>query len=738
MGAVHKTSVMTTATPAIEPAARGRVRRTATVLRQRLPFTSTVVLAMLLLAVATGALWNSGLFRDVFPFVAYGVPSMEAGRWWTMATGPFFAIAPWYYLPMVGSFALLAGFAEWRLGTRRAMTVTIGGQIVSVFVATVFLALCRDSGWSWADRVGVSLDAGFSGGALAAIAVASATLRPPWRLRVRAGLCVYAAVTIIYVGTLADLVHFFALTLAIPVGKRLVGTRRVPGGAGPAAREWRLLAVAGLVLLTTAEVVMFLVPGDGPFGSDDGVSLSGPELALLVVLVVPILNGLRRGSMVAWRWAVALSAFVALQAIAIASLMAATTLFTSEDPIGLPLFFVDNLLWTVEFGLLVVGRHAFRVPSRRRLRREAQCPGPALARTLLGRHGGSTLSWMTTWPSNTYFVRADGRSYLAYQRHAGVAVALGDPIAPDGTTAATVTEFTTMCENSGLVPCVFSATDATIAVTRDLGWQHVQVAEDNVIDLPDLEFRGKAWQDVRTALNRAAKQNIEFRLVRLADQPEPILAQVRALSEEWMSGKGMPEMGFTLGGLAEAMDPETRVGLAVDADGTVHGVTSWLPVHTGAGSVNGWTLDVMRRSAHGFRPVMEFLIASACLAFREEGASFVSLSGAPLARSRECGPGRLLDRALESLGKVMEPYYGFRSLHAFKAKFQPRRVPLYLAFRDEADLPRIGLALSRAYLPDVRLRELPRLARKLSKAPSTPGDDQPDPHRAPSLKPTTA
>ncbi|ALG15167.1 hypothetical protein AOZ06_30140 [Kibdelosporangium phytohabitans] len=700
----------------MEPVTRGSVRRAVTTLRQRLPFTSTVVLATLVLAVATGALWNAAEDRAAYPFVAYGVSSLEAGRWWTMLTGPFFAVVPWYYLPMVGSFALFAGFAEWRLGTRRAMAVTIGGQFVSVLVATQFLALCRNSGWLWAERVAGSLDVGFSGGALAAVAVASATLRAPWRLRLRAGLCVYAAVTIIYVGTLADLVHFFALLLAIPVGKRLAGARRAPDVAGPNVREWRLLTVAGLLLLTIAEVVMFFVPGTGPFGSADGVSLSAPELALLVVLVVPMVNGLRKGSRVAWRWAAGLSAFVTLQALVIATLVGLANVFGGEyDTVGLPLFFVDNLLWMVELIVLLVGRRAFRVPSRRRLRRHVQRPGPALVRTLLGRHGGSTLSWMTTWPSNTYFVRADGRSYLAYRRHAGVAVALGDPIAPDGTAAATVTEFTAMCENSGLVPCVFSATETTVATTRELGWKHVQVAEDNVLDLADLEFRGKAWQDVRTALNRAAKQDIEFRLVRLADQPEPILAQVRALSEEWMAGKDMPEMGFTLGGLDEAMDPATRVGLAVDAEGTVHGVTSWLPVHTGAGEVGGWTLDVMRRSTHGFRPVMEFLIASACLAFRAEGARFLSLSGAPLARSREGGHSCLVERALESLGKLMEPYYGFRSLHAFKAKFQPRRVPLYLAFRDEADLPRIGLALSRAYLPDVRLREL---VRRLSRRPA--------------------
>ncbi|SEF35424.1 Lysylphosphatidylglycerol synthetase, C-terminal domain, DUF2156 family [Amycolatopsis pretoriensis] len=700
-------SCMTEAASAAMTAGGGRIRGIFAVLRQRLPFTSTVVLAMLVLAVATGTLWNAAQNRTAYPFVAYGLPSMEAGRWWTMLAGPFFAVVPWFYLPMVGSFALFAGFAEWQLGTRRAMAVTIGGQFVSVLVATQFLALCRNSGWLWAERMASSLDVGFSGGALAAVAVASATLRPPWALRLRAGLCVYAGVAIVYVGTLADLVHFFALLLAIPLGNRLVGSRRAPS-AGPNPREWRLLTVAGLLLLTIAEVVMFLVPGDGPFGSDEGVSLSAPELAVLVLVVLPMINGLRKGGRVAWRWAVALSVFVTLQGLAAATVYGLAQVFGSDyDTTGLPLFFVDNLLWTVELGVLIAAQHAFRVPSKRRLRRHAQGPGPALARTLLDRHGGSTLSWMTTWPRNTYFVREDGRSYLAYRKHAGVAVALGDPIAPDGTAAATVTEFALMCENTGLVPCVFSATEETVAATRELGWQHVQVAEDNVLDLENLEFRGKAWQDVRSALNKAAKQDIEFRLVRLADQPEPILAQVRALSEEWMSDKGMPEMGFTLGGLDEAMDPATRVGLAVDAEGTVHGVTSWMPVYTGAGEVGGWTLDVMRRSAHGFRPVMEFLIASACVAFREEGARFVSLSGAPLARS--ASPACPLDRALESLGRVMEPYYGFRSLHAFKAKFQPRRVPLYLAYRDEADLPRIGLALGRAYLPDVRLRELAKL-----------------------------
>ena len=79
----------------------------------------------------------------------------------------------------------------------------------------------------------------------------------------------------------------------------------------------------------------------------------------------------------------------------------------------------------------------------------------------------------------------------------------------------------------------------------------------------------------------------------------------------------------------------------------------------------------------------------------------------PLARSDQSGEELdRTDRLLDKLGASLEPFYGFRSLHAFKAKFAPRYEPIHLAFRDEADLPRIGVALTRAYLPDATPRQL--------------------------------
>jgi lysylphosphatidylglycerol synthetase-like protein (DUF2156 family) len=68
---------------------------------------------------------------------------------------------------------------------------------------------------------------------------------------------------------------------------------------------------------------------------------------------------------------------------------------------------------------------------------------------------------------------------------------------------------------------------------------------------------------------------------------------------------------------------------------------------------------------------------------------------------------------LAMLGRSLEPVYGFRSLLNFKQKFQPRLVPLHLAYPDALSLPAIAVALSRCYLPDLTIGQSAALVRSL-------------------------
>jgi lysylphosphatidylglycerol synthetase-like protein (DUF2156 family)/membrane associated rhomboid family serine protease len=377
--------------------------------------------------------------------------------------------------------------------------------------------------------------------------------------------------------------------------------------------------------------------------------------------------------------------------------------FKADGFVGTLLFeYTGVVFWLIVLaGLLMASWRAWPSSSEK----EA-----AQARELMRRHGGSSLSYMTTWRGNQYWFTPDGETVIAYRVVATIALTVGDPVGPNRVDA--VRGFAEFCQENGWTPCLYSISAETRHEIAALGWPAVQVAEDTVIELDTLAFTGKKWQDVRTALNKAAKEGITAEWCTYTEAPFAITDQIRSISTEWVADKGLPEMGFTLGGLDELTGDGVRCLLAIDADRTVHGITSWLPVYSD-GEVVGYTLDFMRRRANGFRGTMEFLIASAALELKTEGVRFLSLSGAPLARLDRGERPRLLQRVLDVTGQVMEPVYGFRSLFAFKAKFQPTYRPMYMAYPDAAALPRIANAVSRAYLPHVTLRQGFRLAAKL-------------------------
>jgi hypothetical protein len=353
---------------------------------------------------------------------------------------------------------------------------------------------------------------------------------------------------------------------------------------------------------------------------------------------------------------------------------------------------------------------------------------------------------MSTWPGNQYWFSPDGRAAVAYRAIAAVAVTVGGPYGDPVALDSAITGFARFCEHRGLQPCLYGVTAQARAVTQRLGWQSVQIAEDTLLPLERLQFTGKKWQDVRTALNKAAKEGITAQWWTYPQAPPDLVGQIREISQAWMADKGLPEMGFTLGGLDQLNDPDIRCLLAVGADRKVHGITSWMPVYA-SGRPVGWTLDFMRRNTEPgtFRGVMEFLIATAALTLREEGARFVSLSGAPLARLDRGERPSVLQRLLDRVADTVEPVYGFQSLLHFKAKFQPVYQPLYLTYPDPAALGSIATAIGRAYLPHLTSRQALRLLAKLRwprtncgrlAAPRRPGPAR-SPDQADLLEPVT-
>ena len=333
------------------------------------------------------------------------------------------------------------------------------------------------------------------------------------------------------------------------------------------------------------------------------------------------------------------------------------------------------------------------------------------ARTLLESGSGDALSFMTTWAGNSYWFDPDGTAAVAYRVVGAIALTTGGPFGAWPQNAHTVSAFARFCDDNGWTP-VFYSTDATMTpIFRDMNWATMVVAEETVVELDHWNTTGKKWQDVRSSINRAERAGISAEWTTYAALSRSVATQLAEISEQWVADKQLPEMGFTLGGLDELRDPAVALMLAVDGDGRVQGVTSWLPLYR-EGAIAGWTLDFMRRRADSINGVMEFLIARAATRMRDDGYRLMSLSAAPLAHTASADEAAgATDRFLASLSTSLEPIYGFRSLLRFKLKFQPERRPLVMAYPDPVALPRIGFALVRAYLPGLSVRQVARLVR---------------------------
>ncbi|QJU54457.1 phosphatidylglycerol lysyltransferase domain-containing protein [Herbiconiux sp. KACC 21604] len=338
-------------------------------------------------------------------------------------------------------------------------------------------------------------------------------------------------------------------------------------------------------------------------------------------------------------------------------------------------------------------------------------------RALLRRGGGGTLGWMTTWPGNVYWFNAAGDAAVAYRVINGVAITMSDPVCKPGDERQTVRDFAAFCDANSWVPVFYSVHEQFLPVFDEMEWQYMSVGEETLMHPQTLEMTGKAWQNVRSSLNRGVREGMTTLWTTYDELSRPYIAQINAISEAWVSEKELPEMGFTLGALEEIKDPDVKLMLALDASGRIAAVTSWLPMYRDGRAV-GYTLDFMRRADESMGGTMEYLIASSALHMKEEGVEVLSLSGAPLAQApvpkgEEPPAPTVMTGLSEFLAKTLEPAYGFSSLFKFKAKFNPSYSTIYMAYPDPLALPTIGGALGKAYLPTMSAKEAVSLVRTL-------------------------
>jgi len=330
--------------------------------------------------------------------------------------------------------------------------------------------------------------------------------------------------------------------------------------------------------------------------------------------------------------------------------------------------------------------------------------GRDAARELAERYGRSSTAPLLALPDNARLPLLDGQALAGLAVRNGVAISLGLPAAPAGREVDALVELVQHCEQAGWTPALLALDDRQREIAAAQGFSAQKIGEEAFLDVDGFSTVGKRRSNVRHSVTRARKDGVVVLRYDGATRTSRRDAQLSAISAAWLADKGGPELGFTLGrfDLDRLDDQEVYVALVgLDTvDEQAVGFVTWLPYDGGAAAV----LDLMRRGDRVPPGVMETLVVDSLADFAARGRAVASLGGVPLAATSE-----RTDRTSQLLGWLYEhgnAVYAAKGLFKFKDKFDPRWEPMYLAYPRAADVPRIGLAALRAFLPPGAVREL--------------------------------
>jgi phosphatidylglycerol lysyltransferase len=267
---------------------------------------------------------------------------------------------------------------------------------------------------------------------------------------------------------------------------------------------------------------------------------------------------------------------------------------------------------------------------------------------------------------------------------------------------AVVAEFEQASMTAGAGVCYFGAEARLEAVLRASCRHSMALVGAQPAWTPETwNDRVEAHPSLRAQFNRAANKGVQVREWPAREAGES--PRLRSVLDEWLRGRGLPPLHFLV-------EPSTLERLAdrrvfVASRPVAHGkhddqilafaVLSPIPAR------RGWLVEQFPRVPNAPNGTIELLLRHAVRAVTADGAQYLTLGLAPLAKRNEFGhvhePAwlRLALRWTEAHGNR---FYNFGGLERFKAKFQPDTwEPIYAIQRASSFSPRALYAIAGAF-----------------------------------------
>lgn len=273
------------------------------------------------------------------------------------------------------------------------------------------------------------------------------------------------------------------------------------------------------------------------------------------------------------------------------------------------------------------------------------------------------------------------RSFIMYGIKGRNWIAMGEPVGLESERKNLMWSFRQLADNWDAWPSFYAIRGDNLTDFVDLGLTVQKIGELALVPIKGYTLDGPDKSRRRQVRNRAIRDGCSFDILYpVIGTPE--MARLQAISDQWMSDHQGKEKSFSLGFFDQAALDGRPVGI-VRKDGDIIAFANlWETPNK-----SELSLDLMRYVDAGVNGLMDYLMTEIILWGSAEGYDYFSLGLAPLSGI----DGHRLAPLMSKLGRLIFKYggriYSFEGLRAYKQKFNPDWVPVYLAAPSQMAMP---------------------------------------------------
>lgn len=272
-----------------------------------------------------------------------------------------------------------------------------------------------------------------------------------------------------------------------------------------------------------------------------------------------------------------------------------------------------------------------------------------------------------------FLVADEGDAFLMYRVQGANWIVMGDPVGREERWPDLLWRLRERADAAQGRVLLYQISAACLPLAIDLGLSIVKYGEEARVDLAAFSLAGSHAKSLRHAERRAVEAGATFDIIAAADVPRH-LAELEAISNDWLEAKKQREKAFSLGSF-DASYLRNFPCAVVRIDGRIIAFANILAT----ANREEISVDLMRHARNIPYGVMDFLFVRLIRHGQAEAYRWFTLGVAPLSGidGRKLAPAWA--RGAAFLFRHGENFYGFEGLRSYKAKFATHWESRYIA-----------------------------------------------------------